>query len=127
VKIAIDTNSYIAFLKGEEKAVSTIRTASKIIIPLIVLAELRAGFAFGTHIEKNERSLMKFLSSERVSIICPDEETTFHYSSIFSELKKAGKPIPTNDLWIASLVKQNSLFLLTYDKHFSYIKNLALV
>jgi predicted nucleic acid-binding protein len=50
-----------------------------------------------------------------------NEPTTHHYTEIVLELKRTGKPIPTNDLWIASLSRQHSLPQLSRDRHFDLV------
>jgi tRNA(fMet)-specific endonuclease VapC len=41
-----------------------------------------------------------------------------------AELKRAGTPIPTNDLWIAALCRQHDLPLLSRDRHFDRVPGL---
>jgi len=41
--------------------------------------------------------------------------------------REQGTPIPTNDLWIASLVAQYNLMLFSRDRHFDVIPQLARV
>ena len=53
--------------------------------------------------------------------------TAGHYSNIFLQLKKAGKPIPTNDIWIAASAMENGRPLATFDKIFTNIQGLLLV
>ena len=53
--------------------------------------------------------------------------TAEHYSNIFLQLKKSGKPIPTNDIWIAASAMENDMPLATFDKHFSNIQGPLLV
>jgi predicted nucleic acid-binding protein len=52
------------------------------------------------------------------------EETSRHYDAIRVELKRAGTPIPSNDVWIAALSRQHALPILSQDKHFHLIKEL---
>ena len=118
MRIALDTNAYVAVARGTGPAVELVRTATEILLPLVVLGELRAGFAAGTRSERNEASLAAFLRSPRVQVLCPDEQTTFHYARLFAYLRKKGTPVPTSDLWIAALVVQHELSLVTRDAHF---------
>lgn len=127
MKFAIDTNAYVAFCKADPKIVKYFQEANQILIPYVVLAELRAGFSSGNQKSKNESNLVAFLNSERVEVLYPDEDTTFHYARIFSQLKLSGQPIPTNDLWIASLLVQNNLYFLTLDAHFELLPQLLLL
>ncbi len=118
MKLALDTNSYVDFCKGDEKAVAVIQTADQIFLPFITLAELRAGFLVGSQTKENEKILTRFLNSSRVELLFADEQTTHQYARLFHQLRKAGTPIPINDLWIAALVCQHDLFLLSRDQHF---------
>ena len=52
------------------------------------------------------------------------EETAVHYATIRLELKRAGKPIPTNDLWIAALCREHRFDLLSRDLHFDSVPGL---
>lgn len=125
MRIALDTNRYVDFMKNDASMVSLVTKAAEIHIPLVVLAELRAGFANGSKSKENEQCLVRFLNSARVSILSPDEATTFVYAQLYSQLKRLGTPIPSNDLWIASLVVQHDLILCTRDTHFSKLPQIA--
>ncbi len=108
LRLALDVNRYADFCRGVGTAVDALRRASEIIVPFVVLAELRAGFRCGGPSQHNERVLGRFLQSPRVTVL-------------FAELRQAGTPIPTNDLWIAALAVQHDLTLLTRDKHFNRV------
>jgi tRNA(fMet)-specific endonuclease VapC len=118
LRLALDANRYVDFCKGVEAVVAPLRRASEIVLPFVVLAELRAGFRCGRRSRHNERVLARFLQSARVTVLFADEGTTHFYAELFAELRQAGTPIPTNDLWIAALAVQHDLTLLTRDKHF---------
>lgn len=123
----IDTNVYGGFRRGLPDVVQTLRSAHEIHLPLIVLAELLAGFAAGTRVGKNRDELAQFMASPRVHLLKPDEKTAHHYADLFAALRKNGAPIPTNDLWIAALVLQHRLPLFSLDAHFAAVPGLALV
>lgn len=125
MRIALDTNAYRAAADGDHKAIDILRRADEVRLPFVVLAELRAGFAAGTRGRANEAKLTEFLNSPRVEVVYPDEQTTHHYARLFGELRRAGTPVPTNDLWIASLVVQHDLLLLTSDAHFAKIPQIV--
>ena len=118
MNIALDTNAYSDFMRGDAARVEIIRAARTISMPLIVLGELRAGFAAGNRESANAANLQRFLGSPRVSVLSPDELTTHHYAQLWLQLRNKGGAIPTNDLWIASLAVQHSLVLCTSDRHF---------
>jgi tRNA(fMet)-specific endonuclease VapC len=121
VRIAIDTNRYVDFAKGVAEAVERFRRADQILVPFIVLGELRAGFAGGTRGTENAAALVRFLDSRRVDAVFADEETTHHYEGLFQQLRRQGTPIPTNDLWIAALTVQHHAHLFARDAHFDYL------
>lgn len=125
MKLALDTNAYSAVARGEQRLVSLVQTARNVYLPFIVVAELRAGFAAGTLGRRNEAILSRFLAASRVSVLFADEQTTHHYAHVYAQLRRQGTPIPTNDIWIAAVVLQHDLPLLTKDEHFSKIPQIA--
>jgi tRNA(fMet)-specific endonuclease VapC len=125
MKLALDTNAYSAAARGEPRSVALVQSAQHVYVPFVVLAELRAGFAAGTLGRRNEASLARFLQFPRISVLYADEQTTHHYGSVFAQLRRQGTPIPTNDIWIAAIVLQYDLALLTSDAHFSSLPQLA--
>ena len=126
MSVALDTNAYSDFMRGVPERVRVVRTAERIYVPLIVLGELRAGFAAGSREQENLETLRKFLASPRVSVLSPDETTTEHYARIFLQLRKKGAGIPTNDLWIAALARQHDVDLCSSDAHFEHVEGLRL-
>jgi predicted nucleic acid-binding protein len=71
--------------------------------------------------------LTLFLNSVRVEVLYPDENTTHQFAAVFAQLRLLGKPIPTNDIWIAALAVQYDLILCSRDKHFDLLPQLARV
>ena len=122
----IDTNVSSGFLRGEPGSVKALRSAHEIHLPLIVLAELLAGFAAGTRAPRNRHQLAQFMASPRVHLMKPDEKTAQLYADVFGDLRRRGTPIPTNDLWIAALARQHRLPLLSFDAHFRAVQGLEL-
>ena len=118
MNIALDTNAYSDFMRGDGERVRNVRAARSIAIPIIVLGELRAGFAAGRQESSNAANLQRFLASPRVSVLLPDEQTAHHYAQLHVRLRNHGESIPTNDLWIASLAVRHDLVLCTSDRHF---------
>lgn len=122
MNVALDTNAYSDFMRGEASRVHIIRTARNIYLPLMVLGELRAGFAAGN--QRSSNAANRFLNSPRVSILLPDEQTTHHYAQLYLQLRRKAAAIPSNDLWISALVVQHHLILCTSDAHFEYLPQL---
>jgi predicted nucleic acid-binding protein len=125
MRIALDSNRYTDLCRGVPEVVEVIEDAVEVHVPLIVVAEQRAGFAHGTNREKNERVLTRFLNTAGVFVLAPDEQTTYFYADAYAYLRKKGKPIPTNDLWIAALALQHQLVLFDRDADFDHLPQLA--
>ncbi len=117
-RVLLDTSAYSAFLRGNPEIKTALQEAEEISLTPVVLGELRAGFLQGAQRRKNEQQLRLFLSSPRVSLLPVDAETAERYAVIVDSLRKAGTPIPTNDIWIAASAMQHGLAILTTDAHY---------
>jgi len=126
-KILIDTNIYSEFMRGNNKVRNILREIEVIGISVISIGELLSGFKGGVSEEKNRKDLSFFLDSPRVKIYNVDAETSEFYAKIITDLKNSGNPIPTNDIWIASIAFQSGLKLFTMDKHFQKVPGLFLI
>lgn len=118
--LLIDTSAYSAFKREVESIVAEVQAAAEIHVSSIVLGELRSGFAYGNVPERNERELREFLRSPRVRTVDVGGETSVYYATIFASLRKAGTPIPTNDVWM-----QHGLIVLTRDDHFRFVPQIV--
>jgi tRNA(fMet)-specific endonuclease VapC len=125
VRVAIDTHRYVDLCKGVAETVEILETADVVVLPFVVLAELRAGFLLGRRQVENERSLHALLLKEGVEVFYADDQTTHHYASVYRQLRKQGTPIPTNDMWLAALVLQHNLALHARDRHFDHLPQLV--
>ena len=124
MRVMLDTNAYSGFKRGRAEIVETITLADEILLPVVVLGELRAGFRAGSREKVNLLELEEFLASPRVTIQTIREETSIFYAEIFTSLRAEGKPIPTNDLWIAASVLETGSILLSGDTHFDQVPGL---
>jgi tRNA(fMet)-specific endonuclease VapC len=125
VALILDTNALSAVGDGEPSAVEQIGKAERVAVPVVVLGAYRFGIAQSRHRASYESWLQQWIAA--VIVLNIDEETTHSYSAIGLELRKKGKPIPANDLWIAALCRQHSLPLLSRDQHFDVIPGLRRV
>lgn len=122
--IFIDTNAYVAFKRGETAVLEVIQHAEILGISPIVLGELLSGFECGNKIKKNRDELQQFLKSSRMRLFSITSDTANFYSQIYSSLRNKGKPIPSNDMWIAAQALENGCVLCSHDKHFKAIEGL---
>jgi tRNA(fMet)-specific endonuclease VapC len=115
----LDTNALSAAADDDPEAVAILARADHLALPVIVLGEYRHGIAQSRHRASYENWLAGLLNDCLVLDI--QEPTTHYYAEISLELRRKGKPIPTNDLWIAALCRQHSLPLLSRDRHFDLV------
>ncbi|HEY6389164.1 MAG TPA: type II toxin-antitoxin system VapC family toxin [Candidatus Acidoferrum sp.] len=118
----LDTNGLSAMADGQAALEPILRKAAQIAIPVIVLGEYRYGISQSRHRKHYEQWLIEYLPKFRILDV--DEQTTIPYTAVRTELKKAGTPIPSNDVWIAALCRQHSLPLLSRDRHFDAVPGL---
>jgi predicted nucleic acid-binding protein len=123
--ILIDTNIYTHALAGDPETTEILRHTQKIAICCISIGELLSGFKGVTREKENRKELEEFLDSPRVKIYGIDDDTAEFYAEILNNLRKNGRPIPTNDIWIASVALQYGLKLLSKDHHFKYVPGLV--
>ncbi len=127
MRVALDTNRYVDLCKGVDETVALLEEAETIMLPFVVLGELRSGFAHGRRQAENERTLRRFLLKEGVRVLFADDQTTHHYAAVFRQLRKQGTPIPRNDMWLSALVLQHNLALHARDKHFDHLPQIVRV
>ncbi len=118
----MDTNALSAAAEREPSALGAVAQADRLVVPVIVLGEYRLGIAQSRYKAAYESWLREWIAA--VTVLDVDDGTTHSYASIGLELRKKGKPIPTNDLWIAALCRQHSLPLLSRDEHFDVVAGL---
>ena len=77
-----------------------------------------------TNLQSNRDRLEASVS--RGKFLDCDKQTAARYGSIKTELRKKGKPIPDNDIWIAASALQHSLLLATRDGHFDQVDGIII-
>ena len=118
----LDTNALSAAADREPGALEVVAKAERLAVPVVVLGEYRLGIAQSRRRTEYENWLQDWVGV--VTVLDIDEETTHHYAAIGLELKRSGKPIPANDLWIAALCRQHAMPLVSRDRHFDFVKGL---
>ena len=127
MKLLLDTNAYSALRTGNSVVIDRIRRSEHLYLPMIVIGELLYGFGLGSRNLENKTQLESFLAERHVSLAAVDYEVCEVYARIAGPLRLRGKPIPSNDLWIASIALRNNFSLLTRDKHFVPVEGLNVI
>ena len=120
-RYCVDTSAYGHFKLGDSEVVSLLDSAEWIGMSSIVLGELWMGFIQGRRPKENEAELREFLANPAVELLPVDHNVARMYAEIVADLRKAGTPIPTNDIWIAAVAARAGATILTYDAHFRSI------
>jgi tRNA(fMet)-specific endonuclease VapC len=118
----LDTNALSAAAEEHRTVIRILSTAQLVALPVIVIGEYRYGIVQSRHKARYGRWLDGLIDD--CTVLDVTERTTPHYAAINIELRHAGKPIPTNDLWIAALCRQYQLPLLSRDRHFDFVSGI---
>lgn len=121
----MDTSAYSRFKRGESRVVDLLSSARWIGVPAIVLGELRTGFLLGSRPDRNEEELQQFLANPVTRVLDVEDDASSLYADIVVELRRAGRPVPTNDIWIAAIAAREGATVLTFDAHFQEIRRIG--
>lgn len=121
-KYLLDTNIIIGLFASDKDILSHLEKAESIFIPSIAIGELHYGTRKSSRVEENLAKVEEFVAIS--DILSANEETAYWYGIVKDQLRKAGNPIPENDIWIAAIAMQKNLILVTRDKHFKAVENL---
>ena len=120
-RFCVDTSAYSQFRRGEPQVVAHIDQAEWIGVPSVVLGELWAGFLAGARTDHNEAELAEFLAHPVVKVVALDASVARIYGELFADLRARGRPLPTNDLWVAAAAIRSGASVLTFDAHFEAV------
>lgn len=125
-KVLPDTNAFVRYLGGDEKVLDWLARTDRVLLSVFVLGELFAGFKSGSRESENRRILDKFLDKPDVSLLEAGMQTAEYFALIQSSLRRSGKPIPINDVWIAAHALETGSILVTYDAHFRCVPGIRI-
>ena len=121
MKYVFDTTAYSELLRGQKKIAKILQNATEILMPHVVIAELRYGFCLGSRQAENEKLLNRFIASKKVRILLPDNATTDYFVNIAVSAHKKGIRLSMHDMWIAALSEQWGATLVTHDRDFTHL------
>ncbi len=127
MKVLIDTSAYSELKRGHPGIANLVRNSEAIVFSPIVVGELLFGFRRSRRAEHNVRELHEFLESPFVTLVPVTIVTADRFSRIALALRAKGRPIPTNDIWIAAQALETGADLLSFDEHFAEIDGVAWV
>ncbi|MDE2974923.1 MAG: type II toxin-antitoxin system VapC family toxin [Gemmatimonadota bacterium] len=127
MRALLDSNAYSQLMLGREQVRRIVRGAEEVLLSAVVLGELLYGFRHGSRYERNIRGMRAFLDNPYVSLVPVGETTADRYSRIAASLRAKGRPIPTNDVWLAAHAMETGADLVSADRHFEHVDGIAWV
>ena len=123
-RLVLDTSAYSHLRAGHAQVLDHVADAAVVVVPVTVLGELEAGFELGHRTQENRRILAEFLDEPFASVLDVTATTVRYYARIIAALRRAGTPIPVNDVWIAASAMECNGHLLTFDRDYRRIIDL---
>lgn len=125
MRLLLDSNAYSHLKRGHRRIADLIRGAEEILVPAVVVGELLYGFRQGSRFEQNVREMHAFLAHPAVTFAPTSLATADRYAAIAVMLRTKGRPIPSNDIWVAAHAMEIGADLVSYDRHFDEVDGLA--
>lgn len=123
-QLVVDTTAYSHARRGTTVALDAMARAEALFVPVTVLGELEAGFQTGSRYRENRKALDEFLAEPYVGVLDVTRDVAGLYGRVFASLKRAGTPVPVNDIWIAAATLGCGAHLITFDEDFGRIAGL---
>jgi predicted nucleic acid-binding protein len=123
-RLALDTSAYSRFRAGDARVHELIAAAEILLVPATVLGELYGAFELGSRTRENRVTLSEFLTEPFVRVVPISADVARQYGRVYAALRRAGTPIPANDMWIAAATIDQGACLLTFDRDFEQVAGL---
>ena len=127
MRILLDSSAYSQLMRGHDRVAELVRRAEEILLSAVVVGELVYGFRWGSRFERSMAELRSFLGSPYVSLVPVGLVTADRYSRIARTLRAKGRPIPTNDIWVAAHAMETGADLISADRHFEHVDGIVWV
>lgn len=118
----LDTNIIIGMFTGDPAIEEKMQSSNNLFLASPSVGELYYGAQKSDKIRENLHKINIFVENH-IFLPC-DLETAQWYGIIKERLQRKGRPIPDNDIWIASIAMQHRLILVTRDSHFDEVESL---
>ena len=125
MRALLDSSAYSDLLRGSAPIADIVRRADEVLLSAVVVGELLFGFRGGSDFDRNVARLHAFLDGPHVSFVDVGPVTADSYGRIAAALRAKGRPIPTNDMWIAAHAMETGADLVSADGHFAHVDGIA--
>ena len=120
----LDTNIVSAILDAEPGLKSEASAGGSAFVPSTVVGELYYGAEKSGRRIDNLRRVERYVTG--VNVIPVDHDTGRVFAQVKLGLRRKGRMIPENDIWIAAVALQYDVTLITRDGHFNEVTGLKL-
>ena len=125
MRVLLDTNAYSLLMRGHEQVAEIVRAAEELLFSAVVVGELLYGFRRGSRFAQNAADLRSVLNSPYSTFVDVNSVTADRYSRIAATLRAKGRPLPTNDVWIAAQAMETGADLVSGDSHFEHVDGIV--
>ena len=123
--VCLDSSAYIEMFRGNKAVADFIGACDEVIVPAAVVAELVEGFFATPDSADDQIRLNSFLALPNVGFRAADYEVAERFAILSHLLRRRGRPIPVNDIWIAATAFETGPRIVSYDRHFDEIDGLV--
>ena len=127
MKVMLDSDAYSEFMRGNRRVRDVVRSAEEIVLPSVVVGELLYAFRQGHRTEQHVAQLRSFLDRPYVSFVPAGPVTADRYARIMDSLRQRGIQVPTNRVWVTAHAMETGADLLSADRHYGHIEQIAWV
>lgn len=129
MKYLLDTNHWSEIQRKNRVVLAKLQSLpddSQFFMPVIAQAELLAGVeVMNDGGRKQElRRLYDETVGDATDILPIDSRVAERFAAIFAQLRRDGRPIETNDIWIGAIALVHELTVVSSDAHLRFIKGL---
>jgi len=119
----MDTNALIKLMARDPTLRWRMGHDFRCFLSFISVGELYAGAHQSSRLNLNIAEVQRICIE--IPIVDWDLEIANDYGRIQAALRRKGRPMPQNDVWIAATAMRHGMTLITLDKHFTFVDGLA--
>lgn len=125
MRVLLDTSAYSELRRGHPEIADLVRRSQRVYLSSVVVGELLFGFRLGAHFAANARDLEDLLTQPRVELLGVTYTTADRFALIAASLRRRGRALSTNDIWIAAHAMESGADLVSLDDDFGHVDGLS--
>ncbi|BAM05344.1 PIN domain-containing protein [Phycisphaera mikurensis] len=124
MKAVVDTSALVHLWRDGGRALDVVTHA---VVPLATHAELMVGLEAAVDPARERRRLEGTYAALHAEVVAPNQQTAQHWARLRDQLRRKGRKLPHNDLWIAAAAIELGLPLISLDRHHQGLPGMALL